>query len=70
MIGNLPAGVALDMDEIRWQMKRRAPGQNKMSTPRVEKDEVQIMSGLLDGVTTGAPPVSYTHLVLEYVGTR
>ena len=43
------------MDEIRWQMKRRAPGQNKMSTPRVEKDEVQIMSGLLDGVTTGAP---------------
>lgn len=55
VIGNLPAGVALDMDEIRWQMKRRAPGQNKMSTPRVEKDEVQIMSGLLDGVTTGAP---------------
>ncbi len=55
VIGNLPAGVALHMDEIRWQMKRRAPGQNKMSTPRVEKDEVQIMSGLLDGVTTGAP---------------
>lgn len=55
VIGNLPAGIYLDMDEIRWHMKRRAPGQNKMSTPRVEKDEVQIMSGLLDGITTGAP---------------
>lgn len=55
VIGNLPAGIHLDMDEIRWHMKRRAPGQNKMSTPRVEKDEVQIMSGLLDGITTGAP---------------
>ena len=55
VIGNLPAGIRLDMDEIQWNMKRRAPGQNKMSTPRVEKDEVQIMSGVLDGVTTGAP---------------
>lgn len=55
VIGNLPAGIHLDMDEIRWHMKRRAPGQNKMSTLRVEKDEVQIMSGLLDGITTGAP---------------
>lgn len=55
VIGNLPAGVRLDMDAIRWYMKRRAPGQNKMSTPRQEKDEVQIVSGLLDGVTTGAP---------------
>lgn len=55
VIGNLPAGIQLDMEEIRWHMKRRAPGQNKMSTPREEKDEVQIMSGLLDGVTTGAP---------------
>lgn len=55
VIGHLPAGIRLDMEEIQWNMKRRAPGQNKMSTPRVEKDEVQIMSGVLDGVTTGAP---------------
>lgn len=55
VIGNLPAGIQLDMNEIKWHMKRRAPGQNKMSTPRIEKDEIQIMSGLLDGVTTGAP---------------
>ncbi|MCD7950526.1 MAG: chorismate synthase [Erysipelotrichaceae bacterium] len=55
VIGNLPAGIKLDMDEINKNMKRRAPGLNKMSTPRKEKDEVEIMSGILDGVTTGAP---------------
>lgn len=55
VMGNLPAGIKLDMDEIKHQMKRRAPGQDAMSTPRKEKDEVEIMSGILDGVTTGAP---------------
>ncbi|MEG0276678.1 MAG: chorismate synthase [Coprobacillus sp.] len=55
VMGNLPAGIKLDMEEIKYQMKRRAPGLDKMSTPRKEKDEVEIMSGILDGVTTGAP---------------
>ena len=36
-------------------MKRRAPGQNKMSTARKEADQVEILSGLQDGITTGAP---------------
>lgn len=57
VIGNLPAGIELDMEAIRKDMQRRAPGQNKMSTARKEKDEVEIMSGLLDGKTTGAPLV-------------
>ena len=43
VIGNLPAGIKLDMDAINRDMKRRAPGQNKMSTARVEKDEVDII---------------------------
>ena len=55
VIGNLPAGIRLNLEQIRWYMKRRAPGQNKMSTPRQEKDEVHIVSGLQDGITTGAP---------------
>lgn len=55
VIGNLPAGITLDMEEIKKNMKRRAPGQNKMSTARQEKDEVQIISGVLDHTTTGAP---------------
>lgn len=55
VIGNLPAGIKLDEKEIRQQMKRRAPGQNKMSTARKEEDEVHIVSGMLNNVTTGAP---------------
>lgn len=55
VIGNLPAGIKLDMEEINKNMKRRAPGQNKMSTPRKETDEVHIMSGVIDDITTGAP---------------
>lgn len=55
VMGNLPAGIKLDMEDIHRQMKRRAPGLNKMSTPRQEKDEVQMMSGVIDNVTTGAP---------------
>ena len=55
VIGHLPAGIKLDMEDIQKNMKRRAPGQNKMSTPRKETDEVHIMSGVLDGITTGAP---------------
>lgn len=55
VIGNLPAGITLDQEEIRKNMLRRAPGLNKMSTPRIEKDEVDIISGVIDGVTTGAP---------------
>lgn len=34
VLGNLPAGIKIDMDEVAREMKRRAPGQNKMSTPR------------------------------------
>ena len=54
-IGNLPAGIKLDEDEIHFHMSRRAPGKNKMSTSRVEKDEVEFLSGVKDGYTTGAP---------------
>ena len=54
-IGNLPAGIKIDMEMIQNEMKRRAPGQNKLSTARKEKDQVEIVSGIQDGMTTGAP---------------
>jgi len=57
VIGNLPAGVTLDFDSIKKDLSRRAPGKNRMSTARKEKDEVEIISGIVDGVTTGAPLV-------------
>ena len=49
-IGNLPAGIKLDMDAINKDMQRRAPGKNLMSTQRKEADEVEILSGVLDGL--------------------
>lgn len=54
-IEGLPAGEKIDMDEILVQMKRRAPGQDKTATQRKEADEPHVLSGLLDGVLTGAP---------------
>lgn len=55
VIDGLPSGVKLDMDAIYRDMARRAPGKDKTATPRLEKDIVHILSGVLNGVTTGAP---------------
>lgn len=54
-IDGCPAGVEVDMDLIRRDLRRRRPGQSKLVTPRKEKDEVQILSGVFEGVTTGTP---------------
>ncbi|HIX82430.1 MAG TPA: chorismate synthase [Candidatus Erysipelatoclostridium merdavium] len=55
VLGNLPSGIKIDFDAVAKEMKRRAPGQDKMSTSRKEADQVEIISGIQDGITTGAP---------------
>ena len=55
VIDGLPAGFAPDMDRVSAFMARRAPGQNAWSTPRKESDAPEILSGLVEGVTCGAP---------------
>ena len=45
----LPKGFTFDADELSTFMKRRAPGQNSMSTPRKEADEPIFVSGVTDG---------------------
>ncbi|MFK4784522.1 chorismate synthase [Fusobacterium sp. MFO224] len=55
VIDGLPAGLEIDLEEVKKEMRRRAPGRNKMSTPRKEKDEVIIQSGIFEGKTTGTP---------------
>lgn len=55
VLDGLPAGEALDFDEILLQMNRRAPGQDATATTRRESDFPQIISGILSGRTTGAP---------------
>ncbi len=55
VLGGLPAGEDIDIAAIAAQMQRRAPGQNETSTTRREMDEVEVLSGLFNGKTTGAP---------------
>ena len=54
-IDGLPAGEAIDMAELEAFMARRAPGQNRMTTQRREADKPEVLCGVLDGHTCGAP---------------
>ena len=55
VVDGLPAGEAIDLEEVRRFMRRRAPGQNAHSTARKEADEPRVVSGLAGGFTCGAP---------------
>ena len=55
VIDGCPAGLFIDKSEIQLQLDRRRPGQSGISTSRKEADEVEIMSGVFEGKTTGAP---------------
>ena len=50
-----PPGMKLDESDIQPQMTRRRPGQSAITTPRDEKDRVEIQSGTEFGVTLGTP---------------
>ena len=54
-INGIEPGIELDLDYIKEEMSRRAPGQNDLTTPRKEKDEFHILSGFFNGRTTGTP---------------
>ncbi len=55
IIEGCPAGLGLDEAKIRLEMQRRKPGQSKITTQRKEEDEIQILSGVFEGKTTGTP---------------
>jgi chorismate synthase len=55
VVEGCPAGIPLTVDEIQLQLDRRRVGQSKVTTPRGEKDAAEILSGVFEGVTTGAP---------------
>jgi len=54
-LSGIPAGEKIDFNSLLAFMKRRAPGQDKYSTPRKEADEPVFLSGISNGVTTGEP---------------
>lgn len=55
VIDGCPAGIELDKAFIQQELDRRKPGQSKITTPRKEADEVQFLSGIYEGKTTGTP---------------
>ncbi len=77
VVDGCPPGVLLDIEAIRVEMDRRRPGQSAIVTQRKEADEVEFLSGLFEGRTTGAPigflirnqdakSVDYDHLAEVY----
>ncbi|MFN6134440.1 MAG: chorismate synthase [Synechococcaceae cyanobacterium] len=55
IVDGCPPRLELDLAAIQADLDRRKPGQSKITTPRKEDDRVEILSGLLDGVTLGTP---------------
>ncbi|MCL2004000.1 MAG: chorismate synthase [Oscillospiraceae bacterium] len=55
VIDGLPPGFAPDMEAVAREMARRAPGKSELETSRAEADAVELVSGLFEGKTTGAP---------------
>ena len=55
VIEGCPAGIPLEVEDIQFELNRRRVGQSKVTTPRNEKDRAEILSGVYEGVTTGAP---------------
>lgn len=73
IIDGMPAGVSIDTQQLQQEMARRKPGQGSGTSSRNETDEVEILSGLFEGVTLGTPigfiirnrdqrPEDYDHL--------
>lgn len=77
IIQGCPSGIELNLDQIQEFLDRRKPGKSAVSTPRVEKDKVQFLSGIYEGKTTGTPigflientdqkPEDYRHISQAY----
>jgi len=55
VVDGCPPGLALDASDIQYELDRRRPGTSRHVTQRQEADQVEILSGVYNGVTTGTP---------------
>ena len=55
IVDGCPPGMSLDASDIQHDLDRRRPGRSRHTTQRNEPDQVQILSGVFEGVTTGTP---------------
>lgn len=72
IIDGCPAGLTIDIENVRLEMMRRKPGQSAITTSRNEPDEFEILSGVFNGKTTGSPIAflirNYDYRPSDYVG--
>ena len=55
VVDGMPAGITIDMELIQRELNRRRPGQSDITTSRNEADQVELLSGVFEGVSTGCP---------------
>ncbi len=55
VLDGFPSGVRIDMNYIASEMKKRRPGQSEITSQRDENDDVEFLSGIFEGKTTGCP---------------
>ncbi len=61
VIDGCPPGLEISEDEIQKELDRRKPGQSSITTPRKEQDEISVLSGVYEGMTTGTPILLLAH---------
>ena len=55
VVDGMPAGIDIDVDFIQQELNRRRPGQSAITTSRQEADQVELLSGVYEGKSTGCP---------------
>ena len=65
-LDGIPAGIAVDQEQLQAFLDRRAPGRDETATKRHEADAAHIIAGVVDGHTTGAPIAA----IIENTNTR
>lgn len=55
VVDGMPAGIDIDLDFIQSELSRRRPGQSKITTSRNEADQIELLSGVFEGKSTGCP---------------
>jgi chorismate synthase len=55
VVDGMPAGIDIDLDFIQQELNRRRPGQSSITTARNEADQVELLSGIFEGKSTGCP---------------
>ena len=55
VVDGMPAGILIDQEFIQSELNRRRPGQSAITTSRQEADQVELLSGIFEGRSTGCP---------------